>query len=213
MPQGLWVQLPPRAQTQLMYSRKTRVNQDRNLQAYIIGLAIGDGNLSNPNSRATRLRITCDRKYPALIEKIKISLHQLLPQNKVSIVERKGCVDISVYSNHLEKILGWQSQGGSKFTQNVSVPNWVKEKNDYKISCLKGLIETDGSIYLDRGYKMMMFSTIIPKLAADAIEIIKSLGFHPRLYKIKHQSNKDNFNRRPIYRIRISNGLTLKMEV
>ena len=190
-----------------MYSRKTIVNQDRNLQAYVIGLAIGDGNLSNPNGRATRLRITCDKKYPILIEKIKTSLYQLLPQNKVSVIERKGCVDISVYSNHLEKILGWQSQGGSKFIQNVSVPSWIKEKNDYKINCLKGLMETDGSIYLDRGYKMALFSTVIPKLAKDTIEIIKSLGFHPHLYKIKSQSGRDNFNRQLIYRIRISKNV------
>ena len=31
-------------------------NPDRDLQAYVIGLAVGDGNLSNPNGRAVRLR-------------------------------------------------------------------------------------------------------------------------------------------------------------
>lgn len=31
--------------------------------AYIIGVAIGDGNLSNSNGRAVRLRVTCDNKY------------------------------------------------------------------------------------------------------------------------------------------------------
>jgi len=191
-----------------MYFRKTRFNPDRNLQAYVIGLAIGDGNLSNPNRRAVRLRITCDKKYPILLKKIKTSIHLLLPQNKVSTVDRKGCVDISVFSNHLEKILGWYSKGGSKFIQNVSIPNWIKESDNYKINCLKGLIETDGSIYFDRGYKMVMFSTIIPKLAADTVEIIKSLGFYPHLYKIERKNNKYNFNQQPIYRIRISKNVT-----
>ena len=190
-----------------MYFRKTRINSNRNLQAYIIGLAIGDGNLSNPNGRAVRLRITCDKKYPILLKKIKDSLCLLLPQNKVSIVDRKGCVDISVFSNHLEKILGWYSKRGSKFIQNVSIPYWIKENNNYKINCLKGLIETDGSIYFDRGYKMMTFSTIIPKLAADTIEIIESLGFHPHLYKVERKNNKYNFNQQSIYRIRISKNV------
>ena len=40
------------------------------LQAYVIGLAIGDGDLSNPNGRAVRLRITCGSQYPALIAKV-----------------------------------------------------------------------------------------------------------------------------------------------
>jgi hypothetical protein len=45
------------------------LNPDPELQAYVIGLAIGDGNLSNPNGRAIRLRISCDTNYPHLLEK------------------------------------------------------------------------------------------------------------------------------------------------
>jgi hypothetical protein len=58
------------------------LNPDPELQAYVIGLAIGDGNLSNPNGRAVRLRITCDTKYPALIDKISTALKQLLPREQ-----------------------------------------------------------------------------------------------------------------------------------
>ena len=78
------------------------LNPDRSLQAYVIGLAIGDGNLTNPNGRAVRLRITCDTKYPALISRISRALTELLPKNKVSIVRGNGnYVNVSVYSNHL----------------------------------------------------------------------------------------------------------------
>jgi hypothetical protein len=91
------------------------LNPDRELQAYVIGLAIGDGNLSNPNGRAVRLRITCDAKYPGLIAKIISSLKHLLPGNRVSLVGSSGnYVNVSVYSNHLEALLGWKASGGSK---------------------------------------------------------------------------------------------------
>jgi hypothetical protein len=50
-----------------MRQRKLTLNADPHLQTYVIGLAIGDGNLSNPNGRAVRLRIACDTKFPALI--------------------------------------------------------------------------------------------------------------------------------------------------
>lgn len=90
-----------------MTARTASLNPDRKLQAYVIGLAIGDGNLSNPNGRAVRLRITCDTRYPALIDRIFSSLKQLLPDNRVSLVRGKGnFVNISVYSNHLESLLG-----------------------------------------------------------------------------------------------------------
>jgi len=157
----------------------------------VIGLSLGDGNLSNPNGRATRLRITCDKKYPLLMKRIFNSLEKLFPKNKINIIDRdkEGCADISIYSNHLESLLGWRSNLGSKSTQNVSIPEWVKKNNKYKISCIKGLLETDGSIYLDRKYKMVIFSTIIPKLAQDFYEAVSSLGFNPHVYKTNNGVN------------------------
>jgi DNA-binding transcriptional regulator WhiA len=190
------------------YFRTTNLNKDKKLQSYIIGLAIGDGNLSNPNNRAVRLRITCDQKYPLLKQRIIDCLELLLPDNKVNIVERKEtCCDISVFSNHLENLLGWKAKKGSKFSQKVTIPNWIKSKKEYKINCLKGLIETDGCIYNDRGYRMVMFSTIIPKLANDVYKIINSLGFQPHIYKIKGKKDH-NLNKKTIYRIRLSKNIS-----
>lgn len=191
------------------YFRNTVLNDNKVLQSYIIGLAIGDGNLSNPNGRATRLRITCDKKYPLLIKRIIDSLQRLFPQNKVGISEQKSdCFDVSVYSNHLEKMLGWKAKGGSKFLQKVSVPDWIKENDKYKINCLKGLIETDGCIYNDRGYRMVNFTTIIPKLANDVQNILKSLGFIPHIYKIKRGfDKKHNLHQQTVFHVRISKNV------
>lgn len=51
---GVRVRVPPAAQ------------KDFSFLSYIVGVALGDGNLSNPNGRALRLRITCDEKYPGI---------------------------------------------------------------------------------------------------------------------------------------------------
>jgi hypothetical protein len=172
------------------------------LLAYIVGLALGDGNLSNPNGRATRLRITCDLKYPDLIQKIQTSLATLLPGNKVSIVRRSGnCLDISCYSNKWENLLGWYTNKGSKLIQNVSIPNWIKTNYKYKINCLRGLIETDGSIYTDRIYQAVTFTNASYNLAKDVLEIIISLGFKPRFYTL------NNSNHNTIYRIRVATNV------
>lgn len=178
------------------------LNPNKELQAYIIGLAIGDGNLSLANGRTPHLRITCDKKYPLLMQRIIDSLHLLLPENKVGVVNRKGCCDVSIYSTHLEHLLGWKAGKGSKFVKKVSIPMWIWRKKIYKINCLKGLIETDGSIYNDRGYKMMMFVTIIPKLAKDFYEMVSSLGFKPHTYKLTKQNNY--LRKRALYHIRLS---------
>ncbi|MEK7114881.1 MAG: LAGLIDADG family homing endonuclease [Patescibacteria group bacterium] len=170
-------------------------NLDKNTLAYVTGLAIGDGNLSNPNGRATRLRITCDTKYQNLIKEICTSIQKVLPENKVLIIKRaKTFWDVSCYSNKWEGWLGWQAKGGSKYNQNVSIPDWIQTKEKYKINCLRGLLQTDGTIYLDRKYKAVMFTTIIYDLAHQVLNMIKELGFNPHLYEIKSKDKKTRYN-------------------
>ncbi len=115
--------------------------------AYIIGVALGDGNLSNPNGRAVRLRITCDTKYPHLIRKIESALHIVAPNNKVGRINRQDtAMDIYCYSNDWEKVLGWKAKGGPKLKQSVRVPKWILINKKLSKHCLCGLFETDGSI-------------------------------------------------------------------
>ncbi len=152
---------------------------------------MGDGNLSNPNGRAVRLRVSCDVKYKNLIDHIISSIEKLLPSNKVGIVKRKdNCVDISCYSNKWEEFLGWNAKGGSKEKQQIAIPNWIKDDEKYLKLCLKGLFETDGSIYTDRKYLMANFVTIIPTLANDVMEMISSIGFKPNMQLHKEKNGK-----------------------
>ncbi len=161
--------------------------------SYVIGVAIGDGNLSNPNGRTVRLRVTCATQYPNLIRQIKKSIEKVFPHNKVSLVKRKETyLDVSCYSNKWESILGWRASGGSKYKQSVSVPQWIKENKRYSMKCLQGLLVTDGSLYLDRGYRMINFTTVIPRLAQDVREMIVNLWFSSRIYRLKTKG-KDKY--------------------
>lgn len=183
---SVWVRFPPSPQL-LMPSK----NDVKNHLAYIIGVALGDGNLSNPNKRAVRLRITCDIKYQGLIKNIIRSIKIILPDNKVSLVKRKGgCLDISCYSNKWESFLGWRANNGSKYNQKVGVPKWIKTDKKFILSCLKGLFETDGSVYLDRKYKMVNFVTVIPTLANDVTIMVKKIGFQPNAQSFNYSYKK-----------------------
>jgi hypothetical protein len=184
-----------------MHRRVAELSAGRRLQAYVIGVAIGDGNLSNPNGRAVRLRITCDTKYPGLIAKIRAALVQLLPDNKVSVVRSRGnYVNLSVYSNHLEKLMGWSACGGSKQRQDIRVPAWIVRSRPLSICCLQGLIETDGAVYADRGYPMVIFSTVIEGLAKQVEFMMQRLSFRPRVYEVPQTAEKDSVK----YHVRLS---------
>ncbi len=170
-----------------------RFSTDVKLRAYIVGLALGDGNLSNPNGRAVRLRITCDKKYPKLLTHICGSVHKLLPDNKVSRINREGAVDVSGYSNRWEALLGWEARAGSKFKQKVSIPVWIKKDRVLQRECLRGLLQTDGSIYLDRKYKMVNFVSEIPSLALDVYALIKDLGYKISMQRFLNEFGKVKF--------------------
>jgi hypothetical protein len=109
--------------------------------AYIVGVALGDGNLSNPNGRAVRLRITCDNNYPQIKKEIIDSLHILFPNNRVSIAtgSKDTYCNISVYSNKLNDIIPWKVGEGSKFHQQASVPDWIKMNKELSRHCHEDL--------------------------------------------------------------------------
>lgn len=75
----VWVQIPPAAQM----TKNKQYKIDKEILSYIVGAAIGDGNLSNPNGRAVRLRITCDTNYPNIIDGLIACIKEILPENKV----------------------------------------------------------------------------------------------------------------------------------
>lgn len=154
---------------------------------------MGDGNLSNPNGRSVRLRVTCDKKYPKLIQHIQANIQIIFPQNKVSIVDRDNAVDISCYSNKLEGILGWSAKKGSKIKQKVKVPNWIKNNITYTKECLRGLFQTDGSIYLDRGYLMVNFTSANHILIKDVKDMLEKVGFGVIIRKVISKNDKTKY--------------------
>ena len=174
---------------------------NKKVLSYIIGISLGDGNLSNPNKRAVRLRVTCDKKYPKLINHIQTNIQSIFPQNKVSLINRGNAVDISCYSNKWEELLGWKAKGGSKIIQKVKVPIWVKNDTTYTKECLRGLFQTDGSIYKDRKYIMVNFTSANYTLAEEVKLMLESIGFNTTIREVisKHNNIK--------YVIRISKNV------
>ena len=128
----------------------------------------------------------------------------------MSVVASSGnYVNVSVYSNRLEALLGWNALDGSKQRQNVRVPKWICDDRSLSIHCLRGLIETDGSIYVDRGYPMVAFSTVMYGLALQVEAMMRGLGFCPRMYRVRQCPGKDAFK----YHVRLSRQVRAFLDV
>lgn len=139
------------------------------------------------------------RTLSRLAQKIARAVRTLLPRNRVAFVAKRGqCYDISCYSNHWEPLLGWRVGQGTKISQGVSIPCWIKERHEYAVACLRGLLETDGSMYVDRGYPMVMFVNACEPLARDVAQLMTSLDFAPRTSVIASKRP------RPVFHVRLS---------
>jgi hypothetical protein len=149
-----------------------------------------------------RLRISCDIKYPGIIRKIEKSLQAILPNAKTSLVKRKAnCKDISCYSNSLLDFLPWDYRLGPKHAQPLKIPTWITVNTLFIKHCLCGLIQTDGSIYSDRGYLMVNFTTVNKELASDFIKLIGILGFECKKYEISKNLKRPRFTIRITKRV------------
>jgi len=153
----------------------------------LIGIMIGDGNITHYQIRVS-LNIGTDIKYSQFVKK----LFEKLFKTNVSVLKNKKSpiIDVIVSSkslvDHLQK-LGLPM--GDKIRQQIDIPSWIKNNNDYKTACLRGIFDTDGSIYLDkhiyndREYKSINidFTSASRPLLDTIYQSLVELDFHPTL--------------------------------
>ncbi|MBD0671315.1 helix-turn-helix domain-containing protein [Streptomyces sp. CBMA156] len=119
---------------------------NRPMYAYLLGLYLGDGHILLPNEyrRTQSLQITCDEKWPGIIDSAEQAMRQVLPHNTPCRVRRTGCRDVKVYSNHLTCLFP-QHGPGKKHERTIALARWQQEIVDaHPWEFLRGLIHSDG---------------------------------------------------------------------
>ena len=118
----------------------------RGLQlAEFVGIVLGDGGLTDYQLKITFNRDT-DAEHANFMKELIEELFKLTPKI-ISKKSDKGS-DIAVYSKNLVEFL--ESNGlkrGNKVKNKADIPFWIKRNNNFQLSCLRGLMDTDGSCY------------------------------------------------------------------
>ncbi|MFE4356009.1 helix-turn-helix domain-containing protein [Kitasatospora sp. NPDC056800] len=136
--------LPGRKRSACMHCYGDQLN--RPAYAYLLGLYLGDGHILLPNEyrRTQSLQITCDDKWPGIMESVEQAMRQVLPNNKPCRIRRTGCHDVKVYSNHLTCHFP-QHGPGKKHERTIALEPWQQEIVDaHPWEFLRGLIYSDG---------------------------------------------------------------------
>ena len=176
--------------------------------AEIIGIHIGDGCLSVTKRYSEYYLggdITEEREYhdawvkPLFNRKIMAPLYG-------KEVKYKEHPKVGIYGFHIfdKKIVELFNELGVKSGPkiNIRVPEWVKDKELSK-RFLRGLFDTDGTIYFSKNYSAKNPLNNRPKIKLDSVsiglihdvyELLAKLGFKPRLRKVfQGKRNKNPF--------------------
>jgi intein/homing endonuclease len=112
--------------------------------AEFVGILLGDGGITKEQVTIT-LNTEVDKEYVNYVS----SLGNRLFGQKPHVSDRKDCKATNLrYSGIklIEFLIKSGLKSGDKVKQQVDVPNWIKSSIKYKISCLRGLMDTDGCI-------------------------------------------------------------------
>lgn len=126
----------------------TEAELDEAAYVYLLGLYLGDGTISKQRNGVYRLRIFQTAKYHDLIAECRTEMQLVLP-NRVAVLRRGGCVEISSYSKHWPCLFP-QAGVGRKHERPIILEPWQRDVvRVHPKLLLRGLIQSDGSRHLN----------------------------------------------------------------
>ena len=99
---------------------------------------------------------------------------------------------LTIYSKELVEFFSQMGLiPGHKIKNQITIPDWILKNESYLKACLRGLIDTDGSIFRmsKRDYNLIRinFTNYNKKLLVDTRNAFIQLGFHPSNIINEHQ--------------------------
>ena len=150
--------------------------------AEILGIMTGDGGIyfnKKHDIYQTTVSGHLIHEWDYLVNYVKPLFKNVLGFN-FSIRKPKLRKNMKILNQNKELVLILEGAGlkrGKKVKNNTGVPNWILEDDDFIKSFIRGLIDTDGSVYRLPGRKHPCISlkSAIPKLRDDFITCMKRL--------------------------------------
>ncbi len=155
--------------------------------AEFFGIMMGDGGMSQ-----YQVHVTLHHKDDLLYSRFVIDMLEKLFRVKVAITKRpEFSVNVLIVSR-VGMVRYLHSLGlviGNKIKQQIDIPQWIKDNKEFRIACIRGLVDTDGCViqhnYKVNGkwyhYKKLAFTSASLPLRNSVFSMLKDLGFSPSI--------------------------------
>lgn len=161
--------------------------------AEFVGIILGDGSITDYQVTVS-LNSKRERKYASFIEGLIHTLFQVpITRRYRSYENHESSIDLVVSRVALVRFC-IQKLGlikGNKVRHQVGVPVWIKRSRKYLLACVRGLVDTDGSVYLHRyrvngkwyTYSKLSFANRSIPLLKFVFRALQTSHMSPRLTK------------------------------
>jgi hypothetical protein len=166
-------------------------SRDNSNFAEFIGIVLGDGGLSR-NQLHISLNRSADKRYIPYVKKLITTLFGYTPRY---LFRKESCaLDLVVTGvDFISFLLNSGLVRGNKVHLQVDVPDWIKNNPQLSKSCVRGLIDTDGCMYINRykirdkwyKYRKLAFSNHSQPLLQFVQNTLLVNGFHATLHPRK----------------------------
>ena len=149
--------------------------------AELIGIILGDGHLTENFQHCLCLTFCEDEQQ--LINRTKNLCQSTIEMTpKEYSLKDSRAIQLKLHSKELVKRLTELGlQTGDKVENQVAVPSWIKDKEEYEKRCLRGLVDTDGCIYTQSrdSRTIVRFKNKSKPLLTDFKEMCRNLNIKP----------------------------------
>jgi hypothetical protein len=123
---------------------------DERAYAYLLGLYLGDGHITQHRRGVLALSIFCADAWPGLIEAAQRAMLRVMPASRAFYVQRTGMTEVKSYSKHWPCLFP-QHGPGMKHTRKIELADWQQVIVDrYPGDFVRGLIHSDGCRAMNR---------------------------------------------------------------
>lgn len=184
----LWWESTGRFEKNPIFETKPIYKPRRGVElAEFIGIMMGDGGISKYQVAITLHHID-DLEYASFVASLIEKLFKVTPSIYHS--PKDSINDIVVSRKELVQYLHKLGLPiGNKVKQQFDIPEWIKRNEQFSIACLRGLVDTDGSVFTHRyrvkntqyAYKKLSFTSASTPLLKSVHAILRKLGLNSKL--------------------------------
>ena len=161
--------------------------------AELVGIILGDGNIQHTGPYQLRIVGDSIKDKDYMLNYVKPLLDSLFEVNSGVYKHYKfNAIYIYISSKKIiEFLISIGLKGGNKIESKVSIPSWILENNSYTKACIRGLVDTDGSIYELKphwpGLWQICFTNKNEALLSDFRDGLIKVGIFPsEIYRYKN---------------------------